>query len=42
MYEIFKMAVDATFVFFIAYFIMNYLESSFDSVLFAAGIALLC
>ena len=31
----------ATLLFFIGYFINNYLESGFDSVLFATGIALL-
>ena len=31
----------ATIVFFTGYFIKNYLESGFDSVLFATGIALL-
>tara|TARA_A100000164_G_scaffold381487_1_gene433354 strand:- start:1545 stop:1733 length:189 start_codon:yes stop_codon:yes gene_type:complete len=31
-----------TLVFFIGYFIKNYLESGFDSVLFASGLALIC
>tara|TARA_Y100000996_G_scaffold412675_1_gene399325 strand:+ start:3695 stop:3847 length:153 start_codon:yes stop_codon:yes gene_type:complete len=31
----------ATLIFFIGYFVNNYLESGFDSVLFATGIALL-
>tara|TARA_B100000902_G_C27243587_1_gene881345 strand:- start:1280 stop:1432 length:153 start_codon:yes stop_codon:yes gene_type:complete len=32
----------ATIVFFTGYFIKNYLESGFDSLLFATGIILLC
>ena len=31
----------ATLIFFIGYFIKNHLESGFDSVLFASGIAIL-
>ena len=31
-----------TLVFFIGYFIKIYLESGFDSVLFASGLALIC
>jgi len=31
-----------TLVFFIIYFVKNYLENGFDSVAFATGVALLC
>ena len=41
-HDLFKIVLGCNTYIFIGYFIKNYLESGFDSVLFASGLALLC